>query len=613
MKSFKIGKAFPEQLDYINVRKTHKYTLSLGEDNFNTKINISLFYIFLILLPLFLLIRIFNLQIVQGKYNNLLSNENRILEKTIPSPRGVIFDRNGVVLVRNIPFYLFLINKGRYEIISRDKALEIESSGGSNLAKLEILTRREYIFPFEFAQTIGYLGEADSNEISEYGYKLGDLLGKSGIEEQYEKTLRGDNGKELFEVDVFGNPIRRIGKVDPKEGKALILSFDSEIQKTAYDALLDAANNERSTSGKIVKGAVVVSNPDTGEILALVSTPSFNPNLFTSSEMIIGKLNKKSETGEDEINKILNDNNMPLFNRAIGGVYPPGSTFKIIMGTAGLETGKINESTLIEDTGVIEIGQFKFPNWAFIKSGAKDGFINVVSALKRSNDIFFYKVGEMVGLDNIFIFANRFGLGKKLGIDIPGEVSGLLPTDEWKRKEIGDKWYLGDTYHLAIGQGYLLVTPLQVNSWTNVIANGGNFCKPQLIKCQNSKISPNLLGIASNCQNQCNKMGFKQKTVELIHEGMKEACNEGGTGWPLFNFQVSSSRSTSPKKIDIACKTGTAEYGDVDNKTHAWFTAFAPSDNPEITVTVLIEGGGEGSDVAAPVAKKIFETWFKNK
>ncbi|MCL4382428.1 penicillin-binding transpeptidase domain-containing protein, partial [Patescibacteria group bacterium] len=257
----------------------------------------------------------------------------------------------------------------------------------------------------------------------------------------------------------------------------------------------------------------------------------------------------------------------------------------------------------VEDTGVITIGPYKYPNWFWLQYGKTDGLLNIVTALKRSNDIYFYKVGEWVGVEKLAQWAGKMGVGKILGIDLPGEAAGVMPTPEWRKKTRGDEWYLGDTYHLAIGQGDLQVTPLQANFWTNVIANGGKLCRPTLLKNQD-----------------CKDLGLKKETIGLIKEGMKEACSTGGTGWPFFEFKVQSSEF-GERKISVACKTGTAEYGDPQNKTHAWFTVFAPlpaeksakaapADEPELTITVLVEGGGEGSNVAAPIAKKILEEWF---
>ena len=351
------------------------------------------------------------------------------------------------------------------------------------------------------------------------------------------------------------------------------------------------------------KGAIIASVPQTGEILTLYSSPSFDPNSFIKGE---------------GVDRLLLDPNLPLYNRAISGTYPPGSTFKIVSSIAGLESGILDKSTQFEDTGILRVGDFSFGNWYFLQYGRVEGLINVVRALARSNDIFFYKVAEGLGVDKLADWGVRFGMGKPLGIDIEGEVGGVMPDREWRKRVKNADWYLGDTYHVGIGQGDILTTPLQVNQWTNIIASNGKSCKPHLLKIRNSK---------SEIRNECVDLKLKKENIELVKEGMKQACDTGGTGWPLFEFKVKSLKlkvdernffdggtaSGSAEKlvkIPVACKTGTAEYGNPENHTHAWFTVFAPIENPQIAITVLVEGGGEGSSVAAPIAKKMLEEWF---
>lgn len=538
------------------------------------------FYILLIFFTWLLAARLFDLTIIKGVYYRGLSEGNRVGEKLIRAPRGVIYDRLGQVLARNVPTYKFKVQpfdfaqgkSSKFKIIGSEEALTIQAQGGSEAAKLQMDLGREYPYGSLFAHVLGFTGEVNEDEVSKdykvyKNYKSGDFIGRTGVEEQYEKILRGTDGKEMTETDALGRSVRSLGRIEPIPGKNLTLSLDLNLQKAAA----------KEMEGKT--GAVVVSNPQNGEILALYSSPSFDPGN-------IGDLSNLGNLGDQ-----------PLFNRAIAGLYPPGSTFKIITAAAGLETGKINKDTQIEDTGEINIGPFKFPNWYFLQYGGKEGLVDIVKAIKRSNDTFFYKVGEIVGIEELEIWAKKFGLGRALGIDLPGEAAGRI--------RLLRDWYLGDTYHTAIGQGDLEVTPLQMNFWTNVIANGGKFCKPHLT--QDTSVE----GSGKNCKD----IGLHKETIDLITEGMKEACSTGGTGWPFFNFQLPMT-----KTITVACKTGTAEYGDPKGKTHAWFTVFAPAyaeatagkpvDQPEISVTVLVEGGGEGSNVAAPIAKKILEEWF---
>jgi len=270
-----------------------------------------------------------------------------------------------------------------------------------------------------------------------------------------------------------------------------------------------------------------------------------------------------------------------MFNRAVAGLYPPGSTFKIVSATAGLEEGKITEATTYVDTGEVRVGSYVYTNWYFTQYGKTEGEINVVGALKRSTDTLFYKLGEWVGPIRLAQWAKAFGFGKPTGIDLPVEAAGRVPDPS------SGQWFLGNTYHFAIGQGDLLTTPLQVNVMASIVANGGKVCKPYVL---NSKFQTE----------ECKDLQLKPETLRLVKEGMRGGCAPGGTAFPLFNFQP-----------QVACKTGTAEFGDPAGRTHAWLTAFVPADDPQIVVTALVEAGGEGSRVAAPIVKKVLEVWFR--
>lgn len=560
--------------------------------------------------------RLFELTIIKGSYYRQLSEGNRVQEKNIRAPRGIIYDRKEQVLARNKPVYKFRIpafakasadrQNSEFRTITREEALRLEAEGGTVAAGLAMDLTREYPWGPLLAHVLGYTGEITDEEIrnSKFetrNYKMGDLVGRTGVEEQYEKILRGVDGKELIEVDAQGEAIRKLGELKAKPGENLTLALDLDLQKIAVEAL-----GEKT-------GVVIASLPATGEILVLFSSPSFDPNLFTQVSREL-HLEGGNEVAPREM-AILTDERKPLFNRAIGGLYPPGSTFKIITAAAGLESGKINKTTLVEDIGEIAIGPYRFPNWYWRQYGGRDGSVDVIKALKRSNDIFFYRVGEWVGISQLADWAKKFGLAKVLGIDLPAEAEGVMPTPEWRQKTRGEDWFLGDTYHVAIGQGDLQVTPLQVNFWTNVIANEGKLCQPHLIKDtsdggRQARSARHDSSEVEELGKTCKGIRLKKETIDLIKEGMKQACQPGGTGWPLFEFRIQSSEF-GEKKIPVACKTGTAEYGDPKGKTHAWFTVFAPAEEPEITVTVLVEGGGEGSSVAAPIAKKILEEWFR--
>jgi len=527
------------------------------------KSRILTFYLIFILSFGLLVGRLFWLTVIQGESNRTKAEEQRVRVRRIVAPRGIIYDRENRPLVQNLPIYKICDQKKEEcRIISRDQALKLEADNKD--ADLVVEIGREYPYGEALAHVLGYLGEATSEEVGSGKREVGSLVGRTGIEEQDDDLLRGTDGGELIEVGAVGEIIRTVGKKEPLSGQDLKLSLDLDLQLAAYQAL--------EKRGK--KAALVASTPQ-GEILALVSYPSFDPNLMTRAE----------EQVSNKIEEILDNPQQPLFNRAIGGVYPPGSTFKIVTATAGLEEGKINDQTQIEDPGEIVIGQYHYANWYFTQYGKTEGVIGLVQAIKRSTDTFFYKVGEFVGAEKLVVWAKKFGLGEISGIDIGGEIEGFLPNPS-----SGD-WFLGNTYHLAIGQGNLGSTPLQVNNMTAVIASRGKLCPPRIRKTEDGK---------QKTEN-CGDLKLKKQTLELIKEGMKETCSTGGTAFPFFDFEP-----------QVACKTGTAEFGDPSGRTHAWLTAFAPADEPEIVVTAIVEAGGEGSYVAAPIVKEVMEEWFKN-
>ncbi len=539
------------------------------------------------------------LQLVQGAYYRSLSDSNRIRSQIIYAPRGIIFDRHHVPLVFNIPGFREVKDQETV-LVKRDEALEKIAKGDNHLS---IDSLREYPYKDALAHVLGYIGQINAEELKDERfshYNITDWIGKTGLEYQYEDQLKGVNGKKLIEVDATGKEIRLLGQTDPVSGKDLTTTLDSKLQKASFEAMKE-----------IKRGAVVVTTP-TGEVLAMVSVPSYDPNLFT-----LDKSYEATQTAYLSTGQIVTDNSgQPLLNRAIGGTYPPASTFKIITSASGLEQKVIDKNFTVEDTGVLKIGQFSFSNWYHTQYGKTDGIVDVVKALGRSNDIFYYKLAEKLGVDRLSQTAAEFGVGSFLGIDLPGEAKGVLPTKEWKEKNIGEKWYLGDNYHYGIGQGYLLATPLQVNAWTQAIANGGSIYRPHLLPQKSGLLNKNFLS---------------GESVSLIRKGMIAACSEGGTAYPLFNFSVvnknliidgqnilyAPSSTTSAKmedlrKVVIACKTGTAEHLE-GHTSHAWLTAFAPAYKPEIVVTVLAEESGEGSQIAAPIAKKIFEAYFREK
>jgi len=468
---------------------------------------IWLYWLLILVVGIFSL-RLLYLQIWEAKYYRLLADENRIKQEILPAPRGKILDRFG-----------------------------------------EVLTLSE-----ANAHVLGYVGEVSEEEVDRF--YLGAVVGKMGLEKQYDQRLRGVDGLSILEQDAQGKVLRELRRIEPVKGEALPTTLDAGLQKKAFE-LMDYR-----------KGAVVVSNPNNGEILALVSSPSFDAG---------------------NLPKFLTDKNLPLFNRAISGEYPPGSVFKIVTATAALEEGVIDGQTQIEDTGEIVIGPYRYTNWYFTQYGKKEGWLEITRAIARSNDIFFYKLGEYLGISALADWAKYFGLGIETGVDLAGEAKGLMPDQAWKKEVMEEDWYTGDTFITAIGQGHVLMTPIQINQMMSIIAGRGLLCKPFLVGGSN-----------------CRKLDISQKTIELVTEGLKQVCETGGTAWPFFDFPMR-----------VAGKTGTAEFGQQEDKTkiktHALFTGFAPVDKPEISVTVLLEGAGEGSYQAAPVAKELLTYWLERQ
>ncbi len=532
------------KLPLFSKGKTGKISfLSEKQPNIFFWLNSLIFFVVVFFIILFL--RLFQLTIVKGNYYQQLAKQNRLRELYIEAPRGKIIDRKGLTVAENIPADI--------------------TKNSERLTSTRIYKEAEAVAP-----VVGYIQIADKNEIKNDSClnKLipGDRIGKKGVEKIYDCQLRGHPGAKIIEVDAKGKYLKTLTVVPEIPGETIQLALDLELQKKAYQLM----------EGK--RGAIVAIKPTTGEILALVSTPSYNPQ---------------------EVKKYLTNKEKPLFNRATEGTYPPGSIFKLVIATGALEEKVITEKTEFEDTGRIQAGPITFGNWYFLQYGKTEGMVNVVKGIQRSNDIFFYKTGEALGADKIKLWAEKFGYGNKYNFGLD-QSQGVIPSAFWKKETFGEQWYLGDTYNLSIGQGYILVTPLQTALVTASIANNGYFCEPELLK-----INPPAGGQKSKIKN-CKKMPISNKTLSLIREGMEKACATGGTGWPFFDF-----------KVKTACKTGTAESHAENKMAHAWFTIYAPADppagGPEIALTILIEEGGQGSDIAGPIAKEILKTYFERK
>jgi penicillin-binding protein 2 len=543
------------------------------------------------------------LQLFKGDYYRALSDSNRIRTQVIYAPRGIVFDRNGVALVRNAPGFRQTFKDKKPVLLSREQAIPLLAAKDKNIA---VDSLREYPYGQAMAHVLGYTGQISEADLKSGKYAdkdPNDFVGKTGIEEEYEQMLAGKNGKQLVEVDALGKTVRHLGQTDPVAGDNITLTIDARLQQAVYEATND-----------IGKGAVIVSKLD-GEILAMVSKPTYDPNLFTMDSTY----SVSSMSAYKSVSEVLKDSeNQPLMDRAIGGVYPPGSTFKLVTAAAGLEGKIIDGNYRVRDIGVLKVGDFSYANWYYTEHGKTEpGELDVVRALARSNDIFFYKLAERVGVDRISEMAKRFGVGSLTGIDLEGEAKGVLPGKKWKEENVGDDWYLGDTFHYGIGQGFLLTTPLQVNMWTAAIANGGVLPVPHLLKDKKGEIDVK------------GKKFLSEGTISLIRQGMVDSCSAGGVAWPLYDFKVKNERLRIDGKnflavkvssggaalkdyreVSVACKTGTAEHGGEKTLPHAWITLYAPAYNPEVVVTVLNESSGEGSNKAGPVAKKILDSYF---
>lgn len=525
-------------------------------------------------------LRLFHLQIAYGETSRELADGNRIQIKVIHAPRGVIYDRNGKILAGSSPAFR-LTESAAVRLITREEALELEVKNDPRVKDLEVDNVRTYPKNEVLAHVVGYVGEISEEDLKKEQYKdyrLGDRIGQSGIETQYESILKGKDGGEVIEVDSSGQKVRTIRRNAPIAGQNIHLTIDADISEKIFNLM-----NETFDKTGGCCGAAVAMDPESGQILALVSLPSFDPNIFTKP------------TEESEIGKIFARSDSPILNRVIAGSYPPGSTFKIVTSLAALSSGKIRKDTTFEDTGIMYLGPFEFSNWYFNQYGRKEGLVDIVKALQRSNDIYFYQVSTLIGEGAIVDWSKKLLLGGRLNIDLPGEEGGLVPTDEWKQETYGEVWYPGDTLHMAIGQGFVLTTPLEVMGFTSFIAGNGILYKPQIFlrSAKDDFVTGEFKKeiLVSNVASE--------EAIKIVQEGLEKVPKNGGTAWPFFVFP-----------LETAGKTGTAEFGDPKNRTHAWYTSYAPANDPKIVLTILIEGGGEGSSVAAPIAKEIYRWYF---
>ena len=432
--------------------------------------------------------KVIELGVIKGNYFRTLSQENRIRHITLPAPRGKILARGGE-----------------------------ELAGNTQSIKSDVTTyQRIYTMGEKFAHASGYVSEAGESEVGKINPKCpekgpvpaGSLVGKTGLEEEYECVLSGINGEELIEVDTLGKKIRTLGKREPTPGRDIKTNIDFSLQ--------EALANEMD--GK--PGAGIITDT-TGAVFSIYSSPSFDPNLLAKRD------------DPEKIASLLTDSALPFFNRAVSGLFHPGSVFKPITAVAALEGGVIDKNFVFDDPGAITVNGFSYNNWFFTGYGRREGLIGLARAIARSTDTLFYKIGEMAGPDAIARWAGKLGANKITGIDIPGEKEGLVPTPSWKKKVKKEAWFLGNTYNMSIGQGDVALTPIEVNYYISAIASGGGLCRPSLL---------------SGAEN-CSRVEIKKENLDLVKEGMKQACETGGTAYTFFDF------AGKHGDLSIGCKT----------------------------------------------------------
>ncbi|MBU1255672.1 penicillin-binding protein 2 [Patescibacteria group bacterium] len=601
--------------------------------------NFILFYALIIVCLFALFLRAGYFQVVKGNYYYDLSQGNRLRIYSTAAPRGIIYDSSGQPLVYNIPSFDLVVNvvdfldnpdlvqekilreianifrdenqeesisilyndeliigfrekigKAKGQVsqvvlirgIERSLALILETliNDWPGL-RMEKNTQRQYISGLYFSHILGYTGEVDRSDLKSYSdYSLGDKIGKIGLEYQYEDILKGKPGQEQIEVDSLGKTQKLLADKPSQPGQGLVLFINQGLQEKLYQSLEQIPKSVKGTR----KAVALAVNPNNGGVMALVSLPSFDNNLFAQG------------ISQEDLESLENSSNYPFLNRALSGQYPPGSIIKPLIAAAALEEKIITPKETINCQGGLSIVNkynpeivYYYPDWK------THGLIDIVKAIAESCNTFFYALGggydkiEGLGVDKIKTYLQNFGLGNITQIDLPNEEAGLIPDKEWK-----EDWYLGDTYHLSIGQGDILVTPIQMAMAIAAIANDGILYQPQLV----DKIIDLNGNIREDIPIKVVRSNFIQlDNLEIVQKGMREAVLSG------------SAQALSNLSVKVAGKTGTAQFG-TKEQTHAWFVGFAPYDNPEIVIVVLVEGGGEGHSAAVPVAKEALEWYF---
>ena len=588
---------------------------------------LGVLYWFIVAVLLFFIARDGYLQLLKGSGFALLAERNKTRTIVTQAHRGIFYDRNGAILVRNSPDFSLVVtpvdlpiegdenvryknilsellkkssqelqleieNHDRYrpfllaDHIPYEKALQLEVSlqDMPGIA-LSLSEQRTYEMTTEqsMSHIVGYTGRISEEQLREKPeeYSLTDTIGKSGLELAYEQVIRGVSGKKEMEVDALGHEKGVLFERAGEQGSNLLLSLDLNMQRKAESVLEDIMK----TTGK-KKGVVIVSDPHNGEILAYVSLPSFDANTFARG------------IRSQDYESLLKDEKKPLLNRGTSGEYPSGSTIKMLVAAAALQEGVVTKKSAVMSTGGIHVGKWFFPDW---KSGGH-GATNVIKALAESVNTYFYTVGggyqriEGLGADRLIDYFKKFGIGEETHVDFQKERSGFLPTPEWKQRTRNEVWYIGDTYHISIGQGDVLVTPLQVNLYTSYFANHGINYEPHIVHAIESKDEKYVQTILP--PKEYRKGIIDRQNMEIIREGLRAGVVQG------------SSRRLTALPVSSAGKTGTAQWSSTKSP-HAWFTGWAPYENPELVLTVLVEEGEEGSRTAITVAHDFLQWYFR--
>lgn len=601
-----------------------------------SEINNLFRYIGVLIIFLIFSFQLFKLQVTKGNENQFLAEDNRLRTEEIKAPRGIIFDKNKKALVKNIPIYnLELVGAdlprdedARFAVyeklkeklgtdftnqvesiekekllsadpivlkedIDREEAMECEVFfHGLSGVGVSVRSTRQYEEVSGLSHILGYIGKISEDELLENSdiYSITDYVGKIGLEYAYENELKGEKGTKNLEVNSAGKVQRELETEEVVPGYDLITSIDIEVQKKAASEVENYIKKLQEEGKDVHHGVVIASNPKNGEIISMVSIPSYDNNLFSQG------------INQQDYESLINDEEKPMLNRVISGIYPSGSVIKPIVAAAALDKKVVTENTTIDDPGEIKIGDYVFPDWK------NHGLVDIRRAIAVSCNVFFYAIGGGwediggLGVELLTQYLDRFGFGKTSGIELSGEESGTIPDPEWKQEVKDESWYLGDTYHLAIGQGDFLVTPLQINNAISAIANNGTSYKPHLVHEIQDKEGNVIKSIEPEILD--NNVVDDEYSLQVVREGMLQAVTSSdGSARQLTNLPVSS-----------AGKTGTAQFDGSDlKKTHSWFTGFAPYEDPEIAITVMVENGGDGFDVAEPIAYEVLKTYFENR